>query len=253
VDTLHADLPREGWQIVSKSGEFELFRKACRKNFSARFAGCEKVVSLHLQKALCDMAKIGYIFNTPYADGLEKDREWMWQFGCCDIVEEPEEQEVLRPEWKHLLQRLEQGDELVVTKLSNAVRGSRELALFLEVCRRRTIRVVSIHDRIDSRNQEFPETRISDVLNIFAQLPTEVSEMRDASAREVKRQRPLSNIEAHHVGKLERNRSIVNMYKSNYSMDEISAVCGFRSRSSLYRILHEAGIPMRHPSKASRV
>jgi DNA invertase Pin-like site-specific DNA recombinase len=43
----------------------------------------------------------------------------MWQFGCSDIVEEPEEQEVLRPEWKHLLQRLEQGDELVVTKLSN--------------------------------------------------------------------------------------------------------------------------------------
>lgn len=56
------------------------------------------------------------------------------------------------------------GDELVIPKFSNAIRGSRELATFLEFCRVKAIRVISIHDRIDSKNQLFPETKPSDVL-----------------------------------------------------------------------------------------
>ena len=68
-------------------------------------------------------------------DKLEEDREWMNNFGCIRIVEECDENERNRPLWKQLMVALQRGDELVIPKFSNAIRGSRELATFLEFCR----------------------------------------------------------------------------------------------------------------------
>ena len=67
------------------------------------------------------MAKTGYIYNTPHAGGLADDREWMRQYGCVQVAEEAAENERLRPVWKLLLANLDRGDEIVVSKLSNAV------------------------------------------------------------------------------------------------------------------------------------
>ena len=99
------------------------------------------------------MAKIGYIMAISQYDKLEEDREWMNNFGCIRIIEECDENERNRPLWKQLMVALQRGDELVIPKFSNAIRGSRELATFLEFCRVKAIRVISIHDRIDSKNQ----------------------------------------------------------------------------------------------------
>ena len=104
------------------------------------------------------MAKIGYIMATAHYDKLEEDRQWMQQYGCVKIVEENDADEKSRPLWKQLMIALERGDELVISKYSNAIRGARELAMFLEFCRVKVIRVISIHDRIDSKNELFPET-----------------------------------------------------------------------------------------------
>ena len=81
------------------------------------------------------MAKIGYIMAISQYDKLEEDREWMNNFGCIRIVEECDENERNRPLWKQLMVALQRGDELVIPKFSNAIRGSRELATFLEFCR----------------------------------------------------------------------------------------------------------------------
>lgn len=67
--------------------------------------------------------------------------------------------------------KLERGDEIVVPKFSNAVRGSRELASFIEFCRIKVVRIISIHDRIDSMGKMFPETTAVDVLNMLGDLP----------------------------------------------------------------------------------
>ena len=64
---------------------------------------------------------------------------------------------------------------------SNALRGSRELATFLEFCRVKVIRIVSIHDQIDSRNELFPETTPSDVLEMMGALPEEVLALRKSA------------------------------------------------------------------------
>ena len=90
------------------------------------------------------MAKVGYIMATSQYDKLEEDRKWMNDFGCVRIVEENDEDERNRPLWKQLMVALQRGDELVISKFSNALRGSRELATFLEFCRVKVIRIVSI-------------------------------------------------------------------------------------------------------------
>ena len=72
------------------------------------------------------MAKIGYIMAISQYDRLEEDRRWMNDYGCIRIVEESDENERNRPLWKQLMVALQRGDELVISKFSNALRGSRE-------------------------------------------------------------------------------------------------------------------------------
>ena len=80
------------------------------------------------------MAKIGYLFLSRNLATRDEDRKWMKEFGCKDIIEEDGIQEKFRPEWRRMLAHLQHGDEIVVTKLSNALRGTRE------ACRARLLR-----------------------------------------------------------------------------------------------------------------
>ena len=96
------------------------------------------------------MAKVGYIFKANSYDALDADKEWMRQYGCVQVVEEECAHEALRPQWKQLMASLGRGDELVVAKFSNAVRDLRGLAALVELCRIKVVRLVSIHDKIDT-------------------------------------------------------------------------------------------------------
>lgn len=190
------------------------------------------------------MAKVGYIFKADHYDHLEQDESWMEQFGCVRVVEELSAHEKLRPAWKQLINCLERGDELVVSKFSNAVRGSRELAALLELCRVKMVRVISIHDRIDSKCELFPETSIADVLVMFGSLPEETVALRRANAH-------VERLKANVVinkrianARHEREKIIVSMYNSGHSIDDIWKVSGFNSRSSVFRILNKHGVDL---------
>ena len=67
------------------------------------------------------------------------------QYVCVQVVEESVGHETLRPIWKQLMSKRERGDELVMAKFSNAVRGLRELAALIELCRIKVVRIISIH------------------------------------------------------------------------------------------------------------
>ena len=127
------------------------------------------------------MAKVGYIYSSGQHDTFATDKTWMEKFGCCRIIEENESQEKTRPEWKQLMDCLERGDELVISKFSNALRGIRELAMFLEFCRVKVIRIISIQDKIDSKGELFSSTSIADVLFMFGSLSEEVVALRKAT------------------------------------------------------------------------
>ena len=193
------------------------------------------------------MAKAGYVMN--YAGyRANTDKEWMKRFGCNEIMEEQQDYE-LRTEWNKLLDRLNKGDELVVPKLSHVLRETRQLSYLLEYCRLKEIRLISIHDRIDSGNELFPETQMSDILNVVALLPKEAFDIRKSSdaVRKVKsRMRTLSPVD---YNRIERKEFVVNMYKSGHLINEIWKASGFRSRSSVFRVLKEAGITLNRGRK----
>ena len=158
-------------------------------------------------------------------DKLEEDREWMNNFGCIRIIEECDENERNRPLWKQLMVALQRGDELVIPKFSNAIRGSRELATFLEFCRVKAIRVISIHDRIDSKNQLFPETKPSDVLEMMGALPEEVLALRKTAEHVVNLQAKmiasLPKVSSTKLQKLDREKTVINLYAAGHPIDEI--------------------------------
>lgn len=190
------------------------------------------------------MAKIGYLMHSAHYDGAEADIEWMKGYGCCEIVEEQPDQEKLRPLWNKVLRNLHKGDELVVPKLSNVLQGTRQLAFFLEFCRVKVIRIISIHDKIDSGNELFPETKTSDVLLTIALLPSEVNANRKTTnhIRKLKSKIKVLTSSAHN--KAERVKLVVNMYKSGHTIDDIWKTSGFKSRSSVFRILNETGVEL---------
>lgn len=191
------------------------------------------------------MAKIGYIFKKePYED-FNEDKNWMIQFGCVQVVEEQNEHEKLRPKWKQLLTNLVRGDELVVAKFSNAVRGSRELSSLIELCRIKVIRIISIHDKIDTKNILFPDTKVSDVIEMFGSLPEECATLRSASSHIVRLQQDIIVKKKWNTASAaEREKTIVDMYNSGYSISDIHTVSGFSSRSSVFRILNKYGVKL---------
>lgn len=192
------------------------------------------------------MAKVGYVFMAKHYDTLKEDKEWMQKYGCVQVVEESECHETLRPQWKQLTASLERGDEIVVSKFSNALRGSRELSSFIELCRIKVVRIISIHDCIDTKNELFPDTKVSDVMEMFGSLPEEVAALRKASAHVIHLQTNIksSTQKTKSISRQEREETIVEMYNNGYSLDDIFKVSGFSSRSSVFRILNKYGVQL---------
>lgn len=197
-----------------------------------------------------DMAKVGYIFNSERYENFDEDKKWMEDYGCCRIVVENSSDEKARPKWKELLECTERGDELVIAKFSNAVRGSRELAVFIEYSRIKVLRVISIHDRIDSKGKLFPETTTEDILYMFGSLPEEVVTLRKQYAHEValktnpKLVAKQEQVRDKQAKKLELERKIVSMYRSKHTIDDIWKESGYASRSSVFRVLNKYGVSL---------
>ena len=168
------------------------------------------------------MAKVGYIFKANHYDSYEADKEWMLKFGCVQVIEEETDHELMRPQWKQLMNALDRGDELVVSKFSNAVR------------------------RIDSRNELFKETTAAEVLEMIGALPEEIAALRKSSSHIMLFQKniksPAKTVKT--LSRTERERTIVDMYNAGYSMDDIANVSGFSSRSSIFRILNKYNVDL---------
>jgi Site-specific recombinases, DNA invertase Pin homologs len=129
------------------------------------------------------MATTGYMFLSRNLQSHDEDLAWMKDFGCDSIIEESGSQEKLRPEWRRMLAGLRKGDTVVVSRLGNALRGIRELGAFLDLCNEVGVRVVSIHDMIDSGNLLFPDTTQADILRTIGGLSAEATSIRRSENR----------------------------------------------------------------------
>lgn len=175
----------------------------------------------------------------------EADAKWMTNFGCSEIVrEEVADNAKARILWDSLIGRIRKNDTLVISKLSNALRGVHQLIFFLEFCRMNCIRLISIHDRIDSGDELFPEANTGDILTAIALLPKEANAVRK-SGRHIRRVRAqVASMTQKAAAKAERNKRIVNMYLQGYAIEDILTESGFTSRSSVFRILRAAEVEL---------
>ena len=197
------------------------------------------------------MAKTGYLFLAKGYHAREEDIAWMKEFGCDSIIIEEGIKERLRPQWRKLLTLLKKEDEIVVTRLSNAVRGIRELGAFLDLCRVYKIRIVSIHDRIDTKNELFPETTAGDVLDTISRISEEATKVRRSEGRVVRNLKSQRKEKTKSALRQDREKMIVNMYKSGHVIDDIWKVSGFKSRTTIFRVLKRNGVELnRRPSPA---
>jgi DNA invertase Pin-like site-specific DNA recombinase len=198
------------------------------------------------------MAKTGYLFLAKGYKAREEDIAWMKEFGCESIVIEEGVQERLRPQWRKLLTLLKKDDVIVLTKLSNAVRGIRELGAFLDLCRVYRIRIVSIHDRIDTSNELFPETTAGDVIDTISRISEESTKVRRSEGRIVRNLKSERKEKAKSALKMDREKMIVSMYKSGHAVDDIWKVSGYKSRTTVFRVLKRNGVELnRRPSPAA--
>ena len=198
------------------------------------------------------MAKTGYLFLSKGYKAREEDIAWMKEFGCESIVIEEGIQERLRPQWRKLLTLLKKDDVIVLTKLSNAVRGIRELGAFLDLCRVYRIRIVSIHDRIDTSNELFPETTAGDVIDTISRISEESTKVRRSEGRIVRNLKSERKEKAKSALKMDREKMIVSMYKSGHAVDDIWKVSGYKSRTTVFHVLKRNGVELnRRPSPAA--
>ncbi len=188
------------------------------------------------------MDKIGYIMIAPGYDCLEADRKWMADQGCTTVYEEDMRHEKKRPMWHELMAKVKRGDTLYLPRLSHAMRGSRELAAFLEATRVNCVRVVAFRDRLDTADQLFPAMPTRQLLDLVAAVPHDAVALRRAATQAVAKPRVRKLKTPKVMTTAERDATIINLYKSGLPISEIWKASGFKSRSSLYRILDLHGI-----------
>lgn len=190
------------------------------------------------------MAKIGYLYKAEEDNNFDEMKEWMDEYGCVRVMIEESADEKLRPRWKQLMELLNRGDELVLSKFSNAVRSTIDLSNLIEYCRVKAVRLISIGDCIDSAGTLFPKTSAAQVLNIVGALPEETVALRQQKAHIISLQRA-AKARIHKVSsKSDREQTVVNMYHQGHSIDDIWKVSGFSSRASVFRVLNRHGVTL---------
>lgn len=190
------------------------------------------------------MATIGYIFQGKVLESKEEAISRMEGIGCERIIIEDSMQEKLRPEWGKMLARLQKNDTIVITRLSHALRGIRELGAFLDLCQQYGIRLISLEDRIDTGDQLYQETTVGDVLSSIGKLSSEVMYLRRAEGRAMRLRKETQPKTLKAGLKLDREKTVVKMYNSGHSIDDIWKVSGYKSRTSVFRVLNRHGVKL---------
>jgi Resolvase, N terminal domain. len=142
-----------------------------------------------------------------------------------------------------MLEQLTCGDEIVISKFSHAIRGSREFSVFCDYLRREKVNVISIHDEMDSSGKVFTQKSLPDFMDMLATLPTEILALRQAHEHEAKL-RARKHPRTINQTKTDRNNKIVRMYNHGESIDKIWKMSGFKSRQSIFNVLEAAGVSL---------
>ncbi len=190
------------------------------------------------------MNRIAYVF----IDAAHSTLEWIASYGYDFLFEEKPENHHLRPVFRQTISQLQPGDELIITRFSNVVQDTHHLTLLLEYCRMRGIRIISVEDRFDSKEQLFDSTSALRMIQILTALPREIHERRlmfgDSKVLHFERKPSVKKEE-----RRRRERTVLEMYLAGHSIEIIMKKCGIK-HSALYMILKRNGVKAdRYPQR----
>ena len=187
------------------------------------------------------MNNIGYIGNAHNFEHWQNCMDRMKQHGCSDIhVEERKGRK--RPQWDAFIDSLDNGDSAVLVSFDNAFRNFNDMVFFIKYCSKMEIRIISLHDELDTHDLLFPEKKTASTLDLICQ----VFAKRDRNSHDDLEAELYSN--EYNDKKLKRYKLVINMYKAGYSVKEIMERTGYRGKSNIYRVLHMYDVNMEYPS-----
>lgn len=187
------------------------------------------------------MNNIGYIGNAHNFEHWQNCMDRMKQHGCSDIhVEERKGRK--RPQWDAFIDSLDNGDSAVLVSFDNAFRNFNDMVFFIKYCSKMEIRIISLHDELDTHDLLFPEKKTASTLDLICQ----VFAKRDRNSHDDLEAELYSN--EYNDKKLKRYKLVINMYKAGYSVKEIMERTGYRGKSNIYRVLHKYDVNMEYPS-----
>lgn len=182
--------------------------------------------------------RLGYVMFSSSLQCKEDDVSKLEDVGCDKIFIDQSEHEKERPQWKKLLSEVRRNDEVVILKLSNAIKGLVSLASFFEICRVKKIRIISLKDKFDSLDEMFPSST-AELVNAIGSFPGDILAPKKSGERANVSRKKKSSFQ---TSKEEREKRCVDLYNSRTSIEDIKEEVGFRSNSSVYRILKNKGV-----------
>ena len=176
---------------------------------------------------------IGYM--RPHQEDLkcEQQLEKLKKVNCTNIVLEEHSSAKKRTQLKNILNSLNQGDKIVVTKLFTLADSTRHLVELLEIIDKKGAYFQSLTEGIDTSNRN--GYNFTDIVKYLVQFQTDViSEKTKKGLHEAKQK----GITTGRPRKPDENvkRAIIMYQSKKYSLTEIKNETGI-SKSTLYRYL----------------
>lgn len=183
------------------------------------------------------MARYGYILHSA-EDATVRDIE---DSGCCRIFRESRYDTRTRPERRTLLRQIRNNDEIIVPRLCHIVNGCTNLAVLLEYCEVRNIRLISIEDRIDTAGILYDGESDRNIVSAFKTLTSDVAAIKKENGEKpLQTQSPVQT--SAREQKTKRDSRVISMYLTGLNTGEILRLNNI-SKTTLFRILRKHGIP----------
>lgn len=179
----------------------------------------------------------GYVLLDPSSEHQKIGIEKMRSLCSGKIYVDDISDEEVRPQYNEMFNSLKYGEELVIISFGNAVRTMRSLTALFEHCRVLRIRLISLKDMVDSAEEMF-QASTAQLMDAIATLDGDFVRVRMANKKPRVKKNGLSG------DKTLRNKRCITLYQNGSSIDDIMSETGFRSKSSVFRILKEAGIKL---------
>ena len=183
------------------------------------------------------MARYGYILHSA-DDATVRNIE---ESGCCRIFRESRYDTQTRPERRTLLRQIDNNDEIIVTRLCHIVNGCSNLAVLLEYCEARNIRLVSIGDRIDTAGILYDGESDRNIVSAFKTLASDVADIKKGNGEKpLQTQSPVQTSAKER--RTQRDSRVISMYLTGLNTGEILRLNNI-SKTTLFRVLRKHGIP----------